>query len=110
MRLLLVAFGISLLSLFVPNAEGNLSNVVQRSTELLGSGFAEKTAQYETSGVEAAEIRSTIDATGTLNAKVNVEGGSQLSGQLSKFLVDYNDVVQKNQVLAELDDRTFQTT
>src|SRR6185437_2284554 len=39
---------------------------------------------------------------------LNVEVGSVLSGQVLKLLVDFNDKVKKGQVLAELDDRTFE--
>ncbi len=46
-------------------------------------------------------------ATGTLNASVNVEVGSQLSGQIATLAVDFNDVVKKGQLLAQLDDSKY---
>src|SRR6266403_510835 len=64
-------------------------------------------SQYVTAPVEQGELRRTVTATGTLNAIVNVEVGSQLSGQIAELLVDFNDEVKKGQPLARLDQRTF---
>jgi HlyD family secretion protein len=63
--------------------------------------------QYITAPVERGEIRRVISATGTLNAIVNVEVGSQRSGQIARLLIDFNDEVKKGQPLAELDQRSF---
>jgi HlyD family secretion protein len=63
--------------------------------------------QYVTAPVESGELRRTATATGTLNATVNVEVGSQLSGQIATLFVDFNDEVRKGQPLAELDQKTF---
>ena len=49
------------------------------------------------------EISKTVIATGSLNASINVEVGSQLSGQISTLAVDFNDAVTKGQLLAQLD-------
>src|SRR5215204_4052648 len=64
-------------------------------------------AQYLTAAIEEGELRRVITATGTLNAIVNVEVGSQLSGQVAELLVDFNDEVRKGQPLARLDQRSF---
>ena len=61
-----------------------------------------------TAAVEEGEIRPVVTATGTLNAIVNVEVGSQLSGQIAEVLVDFNDEVKRGQPLARLDQRSFQ--
>lgn len=65
-------------------------------------------ADYLTAAVEKGEIRRVITTTGTLNAIVNVEVGSQLSGQIAELLVDFNTEVRKGQPLARLDQRSFQ--
>ena len=65
---------------------------------------------YITASVTTGDIRKTIIATGAVTAKENVEVGSQLSGQIAKLLVDFNDPVTKGQVLAVLDDGTFKQT
>src|SRR5215211_5886657 len=64
-------------------------------------------AQYLTAAIEEGELRRVITATGTLNAIVNVEVGSQLSGQVAELLVDFNDEVRKGQPLARLDQKSF---
>jgi HlyD family secretion protein len=63
--------------------------------------------QYITAAVEKGEVSRVVTATGALNAIVNVEVGSQLSGQIDKVFVDFNDSVRKGQPLAELDQRSF---
>ena len=65
-------------------------------------------AQHLTAPVEEGELRRIVSTTGTLNAIVNVEVGSQLSGQVAELLVDFNDEVRKGQPLARLDQRSFQ--
>src|SRR3954471_1734420 len=63
--------------------------------------------QYLTAPIEEGELRRVITATGALNAIVNVEVGSQLSGQIAALFVDFNDQVKKGQPLAQLDQRSF---
>jgi HlyD family secretion protein len=65
-------------------------------------------SQYLTAPIEEGELRRVITATGTLNAIVNVEVGSQLSGQIAEVFVDFNDEVKKGQPLARLDQKSFQ--
>ena len=65
-------------------------------------------SQYLTALVEEGELRRVVIATGTLNAIVNVEVGSQLSGQIAELLGDFNDEVRKGQPLARLDQRSFE--
>ena len=72
------------------------------------SSAAPGPTQYLTAPVEEGELRRIITATGTLNAIVNVEVGSQLSGQIADVLVDFNDEVKKGQPLARLDQQSFQ--
>lgn len=58
---------------------------------------------FETAKVEKATIGNSITATGTIEPVTEVEVGTQVSGIISKIYVDYNDVVHKGQVIAELD-------
>lgn len=58
---------------------------------------------YETAKVEKATIGNSVTATGTIEPVTEVEVGTQVSGIISKIYVDYNDVVHKGQVIAELD-------
>jgi HlyD family secretion protein len=69
----------------------------------------ESQSLYQVSAVTRAELTKTIAATGTIDATINVEVGSQLSGQIASLSADFNDKVSKGQVLAQLDDRTYRT-
>ncbi|MGQ4584604.1 efflux RND transporter periplasmic adaptor subunit [Lysobacter sp. F60174L2] len=62
---------------------------------------------YRTATVERGDIRVTISATGTLAAISTVDVGSQISGQVTEVLADFNDRVTKGQVLARIDPSTF---
>lgn len=58
---------------------------------------------YETAKVERATISNSVTATGTIEPVNIVEVGTQVSGIISKIYVDYNSIVKKGQVIAELD-------
>lgn len=60
-------------------------------------------AQYLTARVERGSLRNTVTATGTLQAVTTVQVGSQASGTISALYADYNSVVKKGQVIAQLD-------
>jgi HlyD family secretion protein len=61
------------------------------------------TTQYMTAKVERGSLRNTVTATGTLQAVTTVQVGSQASGTLSALYADFNSVVKKGQVVAQLD-------
>jgi HlyD family secretion protein len=65
--------------------------------------FAKETTTYRFATVEKGDIESTVSATGTLNAVRTVQVGTQVSGQISELLVDFNDTVKKGQLLARID-------
>ena len=68
------------------------------------SGKKDKaTLQFDTTKVEAANITKSVTATGTIEPVTSVTVGTQVSGIVSKLFVDYNSVVKKGQVIAELD-------
>lgn len=48
-------------------------------------------------------VENTVTATGTIQPLEKVEVGTQVSGEIDKIFVDYNSVVKKGQLLAELD-------
>ncbi|MCI0364826.1 MAG: efflux RND transporter periplasmic adaptor subunit [Phycisphaerales bacterium] len=64
--------------------------------------------QYMTARVESGDIRSSISATGTVNAKVTVQVGSQVSGNIKELYADFNTRVTKGQVVALIDPQLFQ--
>lgn len=59
--------------------------------------------QYMTAKIERGNLRNTVTATGTLQAVTTVQVGSQASGTLSALYADFNSVVKKGQVIAQLD-------
>jgi HlyD family secretion protein len=65
--------------------------------------FAKAAPAYRYVTVERGNIRSTVSATGTLNAVTTVSVGTQVSGQITELLVDFNDHVKKGQLLARVD-------
>lgn len=64
-------------------------------------------AQYRTLKVERGAITSTVSATGTLNAVVTVQVGTQVSGTIAKLYVDFNSPVKKGQPIAQIDPALF---
>ena len=66
-------------------------------------GKKETKVSLETANVEKQDIETTITATGTIEPVTSVTVGTQVSGIVSKLYVDYNSVVKKGQVIAELD-------
>jgi HlyD family secretion protein len=65
--------------------------------------FAKAAPSYRFATVERGNIRSTVSATGTLGAVTTVSVGTQVSGQVSELLVDFNDLVKKGELLARID-------
>jgi HlyD family secretion protein len=72
--------------------------------ELRGKG----PVQYYTAKVENGEIKQVVEATGTINAVITVQVGSQVSGAISKLYVDFNSHVKKGQLIAQIDPALFQ--
>ena len=58
---------------------------------------------FEYAKVEKANIQNSITATGTIEPVTSVTVGTQVSGIVNRLYVDYNSVVRKGQVIAELD-------
>ena len=74
--------------------------------------FSHKKSDYKvtfnTTTITKGSLSSTVTATGTVNPIKQVEVGTQVSGIVNKIYVDYNSVVKKNQVIAELDKTNLQ--
>lgn len=70
---------------------------------LLTGNKKEQKVTYTTAKVERQNIENTVTATGTIEPVTSVTVGTQVSGIVSKLYVDYNSVVKKGQVIAELD-------
>ena len=62
---------------------------------------------YRFKEVTQGDVEQSVSANGTLNPVTLVNVGTQVSGRISKLYVDFNDKVEKGQVLLELDDALF---
>ena len=69
----------------------------------LSKGKQNKKISFATEQVNRTSISTSVTATGTLEAVTTVTVGTQVSGIVNKLYVDYNTVVKKGQVIAELD-------
>src|SRR5437868_11587754 len=65
-------------------------------------------AQHFTARVERGDINDVVEATGTINAVITVQVGSQVSGTIAKLNVDFNSRVHKGEVIALIDPALFQ--
>ena len=66
------------------------------------------TTEYRTAKAEQGPILATATASGTLNAVVSVQVGSQVSGQIKEVLVDFNSEVRRGQIIARIDPEIFE--
>ena len=64
---------------------------------------------YATAYVSKGDISNSVTATGTIEPVTEVEVGTQVSGIIDKIYVDYNSVVTKGQLIAEMDRATLQS-
>jgi HlyD family secretion protein len=62
---------------------------------------------YVTAKVQQGEIHDAVDATGTVNAVVTVQVGSQVSGSVAKLNADFNSRVKKGEVIALIEPSLF---
>src|SRR6266498_3557316 len=67
-------------------------------------------ANYQTATITRGPITQTVTATGTLNPVVNVQVGSQVSGNIQKLFADFNSKVKAGDVVAQIDPVLFQAT
>ncbi len=63
---------------------------------------------YKTAPVERRSISSRITGSGTLQARVTVQVGSQVSGRVLALYADFNSKVKKGDIVAKLDPQLFQ--
>jgi HlyD family secretion protein len=64
--------------------------------------------QYFVQTVQHGDISEVVEATGTINAVITVQVGSQVSGTINKIYADFNSKVKKGQVIAQIDPSLFQ--
>lgn len=64
---------------------------------------------FDTAEVKEGNISNSVTATGTIEPVTSVDVGTQVSGIVANIYVDYNSVVKKGQVIAELDKTNLQS-
>jgi HlyD family secretion protein len=67
-------------------------------------------ADYQTATVTRGPVTQAVTATGTLNPVLNVQVGSQVSGNIAKLFADFNSEVKAGQTVAQIDPALFQAT
>ena len=67
-------------------------------------------SEFQTTKVTRGPITQAVTATGTLNPVVNVQVGSQVSGNIARLFVDFNSDVKAGQTVAQIDPALFQAT
>lgn len=77
--------------------------VIAVAVWLLSGGKKEEQINFKQEKVATHTLQNSITATGTIEAVTSVTVGTQVSGIVNKLYVDYNSVVKKGQVIAELE-------
>lgn len=81
-----------------------------------GAGYAgwwywnkpkEKGPEFRTAAITRGDLTQAVTASGQLNPVVNVQVGSQISGNIQNLYADFNSIVTQGQVVAELDASTY---
>jgi HlyD family secretion protein len=67
-------------------------------------------SNFQTTAIARGPLTQAVTATGTLNPVVNVQVGSQVSGNIAKLFADFNSQVKAGQVVAQIDPAIFQAT
>ena len=83
--------------------------VVAIGYQMLAGGDSKQKVTFATAKVERTTLSESITATGTIEPVTEVEVGTQVSGIIDKIYVDYNSVVTKGQLIAEMDRVTLQS-
>ena len=87
-------------------AVGAVAVIAIAAWAFLGGKKTEQVS-YTTATVAQTDINTTVTATGTIEPVTSVTVGTQVSGIISHIYVDYNSIVKKGQVIAELDRTTL---
>lgn len=81
---------------------------------LVGAGWywtgrdSQSAPRFRTAKVERGDIRVAISATGSLAALSTIDVGSEVSGRIAEVPVDFNDRVERGQIIARIEPSTFE--
>ncbi len=68
-----------------------------------GDSFA-----FEEKQIQRGNVESVVNATGVIEPVNTVVVGTEVSGQISELIADFNDTVEQGQIIARIDPRTFE--
>lgn len=74
---------------------------------ICGSPKAQSKVDFVTEPAKKATVSNSITATGTIEPVTEVQVGTQVSGIIDKIYVDYNSIVRKGEIIAEMDKVTL---
>lgn len=74
-----------------------------------GWSKSQSTLEYRFVSVSRGDVERVVEATGTLQATTTVQVGAQVSGQIDRISVDFNDHVVAGQVIARINPTVLQT-
>jgi HlyD family secretion protein len=69
---------------------------------------SEPALSFQTAAIERGDIESAVSATGSCNAVVTVDVGSQVSGNIKALYADFNTRVKRDQLVALIDPESFE--
>ena len=76
---------------------------------IAGGSAPKHKISYITASVSKGDISNSVTATGTIEPVTEVQVGTQVSGIIDKLYADYNSIVTKGQLIAEMDKVTLQS-
>lgn len=76
---------------------------------LLGACSNNQSMSLDTVKVERGELTETVTATGTIESVTQVDVGTQVTGIIDKLYADYNTVVKKGELIAEIEKTLLQS-
>lgn len=79
------------------------------TTAMLCSCAHKPSEQLETVRPQRGELTETVTATGTIESVTQVDVGTQVTGIIDKLYADYNSVVKKGELIAELEKTLLQS-
>ncbi|HAY06018.1 MAG TPA: secretion protein HlyD, partial [Hyphomonas sp.] len=74
-----------------------------------GSHAATGKFEISTASVQSGDVSRIVSASGSVRALTTVEVGSQVSGQITELLADFNTEVEAGQIIARIDPQTFES-
>lgn len=76
---------------------------------IFGACGKKESVTLETVKAERGELTETVTATGTIESATQVDVGTQVTGIIDKLYADYNSVVKKGELIAEIEKTLLQS-